>query len=391
MRMFLIYFLFKNFSISKGLNIFKTTQQTMKKGLVDVIRFLTLPLDPRKVLIYRKVFGLSLGIGSVIDSVDSVIDSAVLLGTQLPREALYPTIEMFRVARQFKRYGYRWCNSGSGNISYLLDMPQNSKLKSTVPKKVPDKDQKLMERIVGGELRYKRFDGVLAQEGIKFDHIKGDFFLVTATGTRMGDFGRKPKRDIGIIRIDEEGKGYYVVYGLEGSEPTSDMALHLFTYNKREEIGRPIKVVLHTHALNVTKVASLEEVRDSESLTDLLRRNLPQDITGYLLNGVGYVEPLVWGDPELIKRNSEEIAKHDLVVWEFHGPISVGERDQPRETAEDPEKIIKVFDRAKGRLETGEAAAETVLKSGYRPTDFRYASKEHSDALEAKGRRRGKT
>ncbi len=249
------------------------------------------------------------------------------------------------IAERFDRKG--WCNSESGNISCFLEEYDFGRLR---------------------QQSYTRFD-----EGYgRLEGLGRKLILITATKSRLEEDTRKDiEKNLGIIRINEEGEGYHVLFGFRGGKPTSDLGVHLALYSQREKEGQPIKAVLHPHAGSITDLASLNSVERCEDLTKILKE-LNIDPRVYLRRGIGLVrqeadgEPLMWGTPELIRETLKELKEHDIIVWEGHGPVAVG----------------KTFEEALGRIETAEKYAECAFRRGYEKAGFRPLSEEYQRRLE---------
>lgn len=49
--------------------------------------------------------------------------------------------------------------------------------------------------------------------------VAGAYFMVTGTGRFMRNVSIDPEHNFGIIRIDDKGTGYQILWGLVGEDP----------------------------------------------------------------------------------------------------------------------------------------------------------------------------
>lgn len=60
---------------------------------------------------------------------------------------------------------------------------------------------------------------------------------------------RAPQENVGIVRVDEAGSGYGIVWGLEGDgRPTSELPSHLLNHSVRLRASNGHdRVIYHAH------------------------------------------------------------------------------------------------------------------------------------------------
>ena len=87
--------------------------------------------------------------------------------------------------------------------------------------------------------------------------LAGEYFITTGSGRYMRNVPLCPEENIGIIRLDDDGKGYTILWGLEGdAKPTSELPSHLLNHISRMEAtdGR-CRVIYHAHPANITALS----------------------------------------------------------------------------------------------------------------------------------------
>jgi len=176
--------------------------------------------------------------------------------------------------------------------------------------------------------------------------LAGDYYLITGTGKYFRNIKERPEENIGVIRIDEKGAGYRILWGLEGEGlPTSELPAHLLTHLTQRRLGREgLRVLLHTHPTNLIALSFVLEL-DTKVFTRRLWEMNSECII-FFPDGVGV---LPWGVPgsEEIGRDTARLMEHHrLVLWPFHGIWGAGSS----------------LDETFGMIDTAEKAAEVLVK-----------------------------
>jgi rhamnulose-1-phosphate aldolase len=160
----------------------------------------------------------------------------------------------------------------------------------------------------------------LAEE---FPSIAGNIFYVTGAGQRMRDVARAPLGHGVIIRVNEDGKHYEII-SENGVKPTSELISHLSIHNFLKSNGNEKSVVLHTHPIELIALTHCKPFLDPARLTRTLWSMTPE--TRVLVwKGVGVAPYVLTGTKELANATISELEKHDVVLWEKHGALAVGD------------------------------------------------------------------
>lgn len=154
---------------------------------------------------------------------------------------------------------------------------------------------------------------------ITVDNLKGEYFIITGSGQQMRNIFRYPKEVVGIIQIGEDGASYDLVWGLErGSNPTTELAIHLFIHNVSKASNN--RSLLHSHPPVVNRlIFNLEQ--DSIEYTKALESMMAECSIGFP-EGVEIIDWTVCGSDQLTRVCAEKLDHCNVVIWSHHG-ISV--------------------------------------------------------------------
>ncbi len=152
-------------------------------------------------------------------------------------------------------------------------------------------------------------------------------FLVTGSGRRFRDFARDAEHNSILIRLDETGSGYEVLWGgLNGLDfrPTSELPTHLRLHQHLVDVGSTDTAVLHTHPTDLIALTHMPDCRHQGNLNRVLWSVLPE-VKVYLPRGVGLVPYRVPGSEDLAVATERVVrAGHEVAVWQFHGCLALG-------------------------------------------------------------------
>lgn len=157
----------------------------------------------------------------------------------------------------------------------------------------------------------------------QMDALCGHVFYVTGTGKRMRYIAQDPFGNGSLIRISPDGTTYDII-AEQTIAPTSELPSHLMMHNYLRSLGRDNKVVLHTHPTDIIGMTHCEKFLDSEVITRTLWSMIPE-CRIIVPKGVGIVPYEIPGTLELARATIKQLDKHDVVFWEKHGILAVGE------------------------------------------------------------------
>ncbi|MCX8664731.1 MULTISPECIES: rhamnulose-1-phosphate aldolase [unclassified Gilliamella] len=176
--------------------------------------------------------------------------------------------------------------------------------------------------------------------------LANQYFIVTGSGKFFRNVILDPADTLAVVKIDEQGEGYYIMWGLiNGGLPTSELAAHLQSHIVRiEKSHGKDRVIMHCHATNLIALTYVIEL-DTAVITRLLWEMSTECLVVFP-NGVGVVPWMVPGKDEIGYATAKEMAKHTLVLWAFHGVFGTGSN----------------LDEAFGLIDTAEKSAEVLVK-----------------------------
>ncbi|MDR2496831.1 MAG: rhamnulose-1-phosphate aldolase [Tannerellaceae bacterium] len=153
--------------------------------------------------------------------------------------------------------------------------------------------------------------------------LEGHVFYVTGTGRRMRDVAREPWENGALIKIANDGLSYDIL-GINPVMPTSELASHLLIDSSLISAGRPMRVVLHTHPTDLIGLTHCKELLDSRKLSLLLWSMIPE-CRIIVPKGIGIVPYVAPGTIELARATITLLENHDVIIWEKHGILAVGD------------------------------------------------------------------
>jgi rhamnulose-1-phosphate aldolase len=192
-----------------------------------------------------------------------------------------------------------WAEANGGNISVNLTHLVDSEFQSfPEPEKITELAEPLAE-------------------------MAGNLFYVTGAGQRMRDVAKSPLDFGAIIKITDDGKSYAIV-SEKPVKPTSELPSHLSIHNFLKAKGNQKSVVLHTHPTELIALTHCPPFMDWKRLTQMLWSMIPE--TRVLVpNGVGIVPYVLTGTTDMAKATLKQLENHDVVMWEKHGTLAVGD------------------------------------------------------------------
>ncbi len=180
-----------------------------------------------------------------------------------------------------------------------------------------------LTHLADGEILDKPATSACAELGEQVLALAGNIFYVTGTGHRMRDVARSPLEHGVIIRVNEDGKHYEII-SEKAVKPTSELISHLSIHNFLKTKGNAKSVVLHTHPIELIALTHCKPFLDPRRLTRTLWSMTPE--TRVLIpKGVGIVPYVLTGTTAMAKATIRELERHDVVLWEKHGALAVGD------------------------------------------------------------------
>ena len=232
--------------------------------------------------------------------------------------------EMIRTATNM--YNHGWDERNGGNISMLLD------------------EAEVREHLVFPAIVRTIPTGFTAPE------LDGRIFLVTGTGKYFKNVQYDPKKNLGIVRLANNGTEAEVLWGFsDGGKFTSEFPAHMMSHIARLRVDPLHRVVMHCHPANLLAMTYVHDL-DERAFTRTLWQMCTECIVVFP-DGVNVLPWMLCGTNEIGLATAEKMETARLVVWAQHGIYGAG-RD---------------LDETFGLIETAEKAAEIWLKIAHLP------------------------
>lgn len=216
-------------------------------------------------------------------------------------------------------YRLGWDERNGGNISYLL------KEEEVLPFIDPEK--------------------VIREIPMIFDAsaLAGKYFLVTGSGKYFKNVEKAPSENIGLIRVQDNGRTLDLLWGLEnGATPTSELPSHFMSHISRLQVDPENRIVMHCHASHLLAMTFTHEL-DERAFT----RTLWQMCTECLVvfpEGISIIPWIVPGTNEIGEATAAKMKETRLVLWPHHGVYGSGkDLDETFGLIETAEKAAQVF------------------------------------------------
>lgn len=176
--------------------------------------------------------------------------------------------------------------------------------------------------------------------------LAGEYFLVTGSGKYFRNVIIKPEDSMAIIKLDEKGEQYKIVWGLvNGGRPTSELPSHLMNHEvKMKASGGKHRVIYHAHPANIIALTFVLPLEDAAFTRELWE--MATECPVVFPDGIGVVPWMVPGGREIAVATSELMKKYDVAIWAHHGMFCSGED----------------FDLTFGLMHTVEKSAEILVK-----------------------------
>jgi len=207
--------------------------------------------------------------------------------------------EIARTARILWQKG--WAESGAGNIS--VDVT---------------------EYYSGITMDFRTFPLVPLQ--ISYPGLSSRFLLVTARGCRMRELADDPAGNLCLVKTNKTGDAYQLLFeDLEKpNKATTELFTHLGLHNMIAARGSKEKAVLHTHATDLIALSHVPEMLDEARLNHVLL-GMHSETVFFLPEGIGLIPFELPGSMELAEKTLEKLKDHQVVLWEKHGCLAIGD------------------------------------------------------------------
>lgn len=159
------------------------------------------------------------------------------------------------------------------------------------------------------------------EEGVP--ELAGAFLAITAAGSYMANVERDPRAAMGVVEVSSDGSSWRSVWGLEGGgRPSSELEAHMASHAARLRVGGVDRVLYHAHPSALVALSALLPA-DARALTRTLWMALTESAIAFP-GGVGFLEWMVPGSPELARATARALERYQACVWQLHGIFAAG-------------------------------------------------------------------
>ena len=159
--------------------------------------------------------------------------------------------------------------------------------------------------------------------GATLPYLKDCYFYCKGTNKRMRDLARWPMENGSVIRILDDCASYVIIAD-QSVQPTSELPSHLSVHNNLIAKGSPYKASVHTHPIELVAMTHNKKFLEKDVATNMLWSMIPE-CRIIVPKGVGIVPYEIPGTLDLARATIKQLEKHDVVFWEKHGILAVGE------------------------------------------------------------------
>ena len=233
-------------------------------------------------------------------------------------------VEMIRTTTEMYRHG--WDERNGGNVSLMLDEAEVKE--------------------------YLDVNNVLRTipVGFKAPALAGKYFLVTGTGKYFKNVQFDPAKNLGLLRITEDGENAEILWGYsDGGKFTSEFPAHMMSHVARLAVDPENRVVMHCHPANLLAMTYVHDL-DEKAFTRTLWQMCTECIVVFP-DGVNVLPWMLCGTNSIGEATAEKMMEFRLVVWGMHGIYGAG----------------KTMDETFGLIETVEKAAQIYMLTAHLP------------------------
>ncbi len=215
-----------------------------------------------------------------------------------------------------------WHERNGGNLSYRMKKEEVEEVKDLLKE-----------------------DAAWKEIGASVPGLANEYFMVTGSGKYFRNVELDFEDNVAIIRLNEDGTKYQIVYGLvNGGRPTSELPSHLMNLEVLKKRDEGLRVVYHAHPANtvaLTFVLPLDEEIFTREIWEM-----ETECPVVFPQGIGIVPWMVPGGREIGEKTAKIMETKNVAIWAHHGMFVCGHD----------------FDETFGLMHTVEKSAEILVK-----------------------------
>jgi rhamnulose-1-phosphate aldolase len=151
--------------------------------------------------------------------------------------------------------------------------------------------------------------------------LAGGWVLITASGRRLRDVGRRPASTVAALQIHGSGESA-TMHAAPHVRPSSEWNSHVAIHeDQRSRRGVDHHAIVHAQPLRLVFLSHLPDITTTEELNERLMRWEPET-TVVAADGVELAPFQVPGSPEQMAATVAALARSSAVVWAKHGIVT---------------------------------------------------------------------
>lgn len=162
--------------------------------------------------------------------------------------------------------------------------------------------------------------------------LAGHALLVTGSGRRLRQIASDPLANVGAVVVHPGGTTATLrtspdrLFEKLTSEFNSHLAVHQDQVSRR---GLTFQAIVHAQPPHLTYLSHIPGYRDTAAFNTQILRWEPETIIA-LSDGVGVLDFLIPGSPEMMEANVAGLREHQIVLWSKHGVMARSDQSVTR-------------------------------------------------------------
>ncbi len=155
--------------------------------------------------------------------------------------------------------------------------------------------------------------------------MAGKSILITGSGTRLRDLLKDPYSNMGLLRIQKQGKKALLFTNPRQNfkHLTSEFNTHLSLHQRAFADGKAnFNAVVHAQPLHLTYLTNIPEYQDSLQFSRAICRWQPEMLLVFP-RGIAFLPFEVPNSEALMSATKSVDGAHNLIVWAKHGVIAI--------------------------------------------------------------------
>ncbi len=158
---------------------------------------------------------------------------------------------------------------------------------------------------------------------ISVPELANEILMITGSGKYFMNAEIDMEEVIGLIKINEDGKSYKIVYGFENNSlPTSELPPHLLIQQELKLGSTKERTVYHAHPTYLNILTYVCEHNSYKLSANLWKGATEASV--FIPKGVGVLEWMMPGSIEIGLKSCEMLKEFNIICWVHHGVFATG-------------------------------------------------------------------